>query len=80
MEKVTKDVFQKWMQKNNWLKVNEAATPNGRQGTFVTPAGNFVAAIYALNGDLVQLAMLGPAPQAPPPGFLKGLPFVGGKG
>lgn len=77
MEKVTKEIFKKWIQECNWLKVNETATPNGRQDTFLTPAGNFVAAIYDLKGDLLQVAMLGPAQPPPGKGFLKGLPFVG---
>jgi len=75
MEKITNDVFKKWMQKNNWLKVYETPTPTGRQDTFLTPAGNFVAGIYDLSGNLSQIAMLMPASQSPPP-----LGFPGGKG
>lgn len=76
MEKLTKEVFVKWIEKSRWLKVNETATLDGRTDTFLTPSGNLIAALYDLKGDLSRFGMLGPAPQAPP-GFLKGLPFVG---
>lgn len=77
MEKVTNDVFNKWIRKHNWLKVNETPTPTGRQDTFLTPAGNLIAGIYDLSGNFFQIGLLGLAPQAPP-GFPGGnFPILG---
>jgi len=65
MEALTKETFLSYAEACNWLCVGEMSTPAGRRVTYVTPAGNFVFAIYNLKGELGQLAM--PAIQQQPP-------------
>jgi len=60
MEKIDKFTFAKWAKQNHWLKINEMPTPNGRQETYLTPAGGIRAIIYDLPGNLFQVASLGP--------------------
>jgi hypothetical protein len=60
MDKLTKEDFEKWAKENGWLAVDEPTNPNGRQVNFVTPQGNFVAAIYNLEGKLVAAVPLPP--------------------
>ena len=67
MEPITRESFGKWAQKNNWLLVNEAATPNGRQHNYVTPSGSIAIAMYDLKGNLNSLGQ--PMAQPPPQGI-----------
>ena len=67
MEAITKETFNHWAQKNNWMQVNDAATPNGRQVTFMTPSGNIVIAMYDLFGNLNSFGQ----PMPIPPSTLK---------
>lgn len=79
MEEIDKEAFGEWAKQNNWLKVNELSTPNGRQETYLTPVGTLRGIIYDLKGNFTQVANLGPPePQSPPgPGFLTGMPVMG---
>ena len=81
MDKVKKETFEKWLKKANWLKVNEGAAANGRQDTFLTPSGGLIVITYDLEGNLLTVGIMGPAPQQPQsiPGFSggKGFPFLG---
>ena len=79
MEKIKKAVFEKWVQKSNWLKVNEGAAANGRQDTFLTPSGNLIVVTYDLDGNLFTVGILGPPPPQAIPGFPggKGFPIIG---
>ena len=65
MEAITRETFNRWAQKNNWMQVNDAASPNGRQYTFITPSGNMVIAIYDLKGNLHSMGHPMPVPQSP---------------
>lgn len=60
---VSKEDFLSWVKKRNWLEVGEMPTPTGRQVTYLSPAGNFIFAIYDITGKLVQIAF--PAMQPP---------------
>lgn len=89
MEKVTKEIFAKWAKHNNWLKVNELSTNNGRQETYLLPSGGLRAIIYDLESNFYSVASLGPPEPPAPPGFTgglgdllggKGFPSIGGKG
>lgn len=63
MDAPTKETFVTYAKKCKWLYAGEVPTPEGRRHTYVTPAGNFVFAIYDIGGELMMLAM--PAPQQP---------------
>lgn len=77
MEKLKKEDFEKWVKENKWLKISEAPNPNGRQDSFLTPAGNIIIAIHDLSGNLFQIAILGPAPAPQNPlGFSRPPPFI----
>ena len=65
MDAITRETLNKWAQKSNWMRVNEAATPNGRQVTFLTPSGNMVIAVYDLKGNLHSIGQPVPVPQFP---------------
>jgi hypothetical protein len=80
MIKLTKEEFLKWVEKHDWLLVNEIPTPNGRQDIFTTPSGSFIVAIYDLKGDLQNVVPLivMPAPPPSPLGRLPGLDLRGG--
>jgi hypothetical protein len=53
---VKKETFETWVKDNNWLQINEALTTNGRQVTYLSPAGDVTIAIYNLKGELEQIA------------------------
>jgi hypothetical protein len=65
VEAISREVFNRWVQKNNWMQIGEAITPNGRQYTFLTPSGAMVVAIYDLKGNLLAIGQPAPAPQSP---------------
>jgi hypothetical protein len=69
MENLTKDDFEKWAKGNNWLQVGEPPNPNGRQLNFVTPTGNFVAAVFNLEGKLIAAVPMQMPPIIQSPGF-----------
>lgn len=67
MDKIKKEDFEKWVEEGKWLQISEAATPKGRQVSYLTPAGNFIIAIFNINGELEQVIKPMPAaPQAMP--------------
>lgn len=67
MEKIKREVFETWMKKCNWFKINDVGTPDGQQRHYLTPAGEVVIAQYNLQGELAQIVTLMPAPpQATP--------------
>jgi len=65
MGPITRDTFNKWAQSHKWMQIAEAVTPNGRQYTFLTPAGNMTIAMFDLKGNLMGIGQPVPAPQAP---------------
>ena len=78
MEKIKKEDFEKWVKESKWLLISEVATPNGRQITYLSPAGQITIAIYNLNGDL-QIAQPMPVPMpVPVPRGPSPLDFLGG--
>ena len=81
MEKIKTETFETYAKDNGWMQVNEGPTPKGRSLTFLTPQGNFVLALYNLDGQTVE-QLSGPPPlimmQRPMPGSLPGLDLRGG--
>jgi hypothetical protein len=69
MIKLTKEEFLKWAEDNHWLKTIENPTPNGRQDTYMTPAGSLAIAIYDIKGELQNVGALvfTPPAQGPQP-------------
>lgn len=78
MEKINKELFDKWAKQSHWLKVNELPTPDGCQEIYLTPSGGLRTIIYDLEGNFFKVGSLGPPdPQGPPSNLLKGhLPFM----
>jgi hypothetical protein len=79
MANPTRDEFEKYAKDNHWLKVDEPANPAGRQFNFVTPEGNFVVALFNLEGQLLtavpmpsmaQISTQGRGLPGFPPGFM----------
>lgn len=68
MEKIKKEVFETWIKKNNWFKLNDVATPNGQQQMYLTPAGSLMIAQYDLEKNLAQVMNMVPVTQQPPQG------------
>jgi hypothetical protein len=54
MEKIKIEDFEKWAKEHDWLKTDEISTVNGHQSIFLTPAGQFIAVIYNINGKEVS--------------------------
>jgi hypothetical protein len=75
MEKVDKQKFEAWVKESNWLQIGETQNPNGRQHTYLTPAGNLMVAIYDLEGKLAAVAQL--VPQSPTTSSPRIFPFPG---
>lgn len=72
MESITKEVFLAWAEKANWLLIAEAATPQGRQLSFITPAaGALTFVIFDLKSTLFSIAqpIAQPLPQSPQVGI-----------
>lgn len=65
MEAISRATFNKWAQTHKWMQMGELATPNGRQYTFLTPAGNMVIAIFDIKGNLLGIGQPVPAGQLP---------------
>lgn len=74
MNAITRETLGNWTQKCNWLKVNEAATPDGRQHTFLTPSGNLIVVQFDLKGNLYSVGQV--VPQLPASGIPKNVPPV----
>ena len=73
MEPITRETFNRWAQKCNWMQSGEGATPNGRQYVFLTPSGNIVIAMFDLRGNLLSIGQPVPTTQSPLPSLkLKG--------
>jgi hypothetical protein len=62
MEPVTGEVFDKWAEKHEWLKMSELATPTGKQFIYLTPAGNVAIAMYDLKGTFTGVGQPIPVP------------------
>ena len=71
MEPISRVVFNKWAQDSKWIQLNEAANVNGRQYTFLTPAGNLVIAMFDLTGNFVAVGKPMPPPASALPPFPK---------
>ena len=54
--------FNKWATGNNWVLIREDMNPNGRNLTFLTPAGNITIIMFDLKGDLACVAQPVPTP------------------
>jgi hypothetical protein len=50
-----KKQFEDWVKKQEWLKISETDTTRGRQHTYLTPAGQFLFALYDIKGELMEL-------------------------
>jgi len=71
VEPITRETFNKWAQKCNWMQINEAMTPAGRQYTFLTPSGSLIVVIIDLKGNVTSIGQ--PMPLGPPlPNITKG--------
>jgi hypothetical protein len=73
---ILKDDLLKWIKKQiakgNWLQVNDAGTPQGRQVIYMTYAGQFVIVQYDIQGNVTTIGqpMVIPQPRGPSfPGF-----------
>ena len=62
MEKLTKENLEVWLKENNWLQTDEAATPDGNQKVYVTPAGEFIYIQFDLEGEYKQMFKRMPVP------------------
>lgn len=71
MDKIGKETFEKWVETNGWLLVNDIATANGRQYMYLTPAGAIIVATYDLAGQYL-LTIGQPSAPVPGPNFLRG--------
>jgi hypothetical protein len=61
MEKIKVETLEKFAKDNGWMQISELGTPKGRQLVFLSPQGNFVIALYNLNGQEVD-QVSGPPP------------------
>ena len=68
MNPITRETFNRWTQKCNWIQTGEAATTDGRQQIFVTPSGNIAIAMFNLKGELMSIGHPMAMPQPPLPG------------
>jgi hypothetical protein len=80
---VSQEDLEKWIKKQlakgNWLQVNDMGTPQGRQITYMTFAGQFVVVQYDIKGAVTVIGQPIAMPQNQ--GFLgKGFPGMGGIG
>jgi len=66
MEPITRETFNRWAQKNNWMQTGETVTANGRQYTFLTPSGVLIIGIFDLKGNLMAIGQPAPMSQVPP--------------
>lgn len=73
MEPITRETFNKWAQKNNWMQIAEGMTPQGRQIQFLTPAGEIVVLMLDLKGNMLGIGKPVAMPQS-----LPNLPTKGG--
>lgn len=64
MKQITKEVFSKWVETNNWLMVNEAAQPTGWQRTYLTPSGNMIVVLFDLKGNVLGFGQIRPGGQS----------------
>jgi len=64
MEAITRETFNKWAQKNHWMQVSEAASPTGRNYTFITPSGNLIVIMFDLKGNLANVGQPVPVGQS----------------
>lgn len=65
MEPITRETFNRWAAENKWLRLNDRATPNGRQYMYLTPSGKLVVAMCDLKGNLANIGEVVPS-QLPP--------------
>lgn len=73
MPLVSKEILKKWIdvqiKRGNWLQVDEKATQEGRQYTYLTFAGQFIIVQYDIKGDVKTVGqpilMPTPMPQHP---------------
>ena len=78
-EKITKEIFESWLQKHDWLLVGEDAGPGGRQARYLAPSGQELILLFNLAGELAATAR-NPIPvQVIQPPTLGGMPgmFLG---
>lgn len=66
MKPIERSTFNKWAQDSKWMQVGEADTVNGRQYSFITPAGTIIIAMFDLKGNLLGFGHPIPAGQPMP--------------
>lgn len=64
MDAISRETFNKWARNHKWMQIAEHATPNGRQYTFITPAGNMTLAMFDIKGNLIGIGQPVPVGQA----------------
>jgi hypothetical protein len=52
---VNKEHFEEWSREHKWLLIAEIPISTGHHHLYLTPAGNFVVAIYNSEGKLADL-------------------------
>jgi len=67
MEAITRETFNRWAQKQNWMQIGETMNPQGRQVQFLTPAGMMVIAMIDIKGNLIGIGQPVPVGQSPLP-------------
>jgi hypothetical protein len=84
---ILKKDLDKWIKKQtdkgSWLPINDAATPQGRQITYMTYAGEFVIIQYDIKGNITMIGKPMAMPQTMPQGWGfpgGGFPSIAGKG
>lgn len=78
MEKIKREDFEKWIERCNWFKVNEAGNDKGQQHHYLTPTGEFLIAQYNLNAELEQIIKPMATPIQPKPVGQYPIDFRGG--
>jgi len=76
MDAIKREVFEAWVKANNWFKVNEVATPRGKQDHYISPAGEIIIIQYNLKGKLAQV--IKPMPPQPQPSLMPKLDLKNG--
>lgn len=62
MEKIKREDFETWVNGNNWLKTDEAGTPDGQQIVYLTPTGEFIYVQYNLKREVDKIFKRVPVP------------------
>jgi len=66
MEPITRATFMKWAQEQKWIQISDVPTANGRQCTYITPAGATPVVMFDLKGNLTAVGYPMPTQQPTP--------------